>query len=119
MRRWILLFVAVLGLTFSAFGDEAVAGTWKGTFDTPNGAQENTFVLKVDGDKLTGSITGMMGTIEISNGKVDGDKVSFAINTDFGLISYRGTVKGDDMNLTLSAGEGQFKLDFVAHRAKS
>jgi hypothetical protein len=119
MRKWILLFVAVLGLTLSAFGDEMVAGTWKGTLETPNGAQENTFVLKVDDGKLTGSITSAMGTMEITNGKVDGDKVSFAISTDFGLISYTGTVKGDDMNLTLSAGEGQFKLDFVAHRAKS
>jgi hypothetical protein len=119
MRKWILLFVAVLGLTFSAFGDEGAAGTWKGTLETPNGAQENTFVLKVDGDKLTGSITSAMGTIDISDGKVDGDKVSFAINTDFGVISYSGTVQGDEMKLTLSAGEGQFTLNFVAHRAKS
>lgn len=119
MRRWILLFVATLALTFSAFGDEGAAGTWKGTLETPNGAQENTFVLKVDGDKLTGSITSAMGTVDISDGKVDADKVSFAINTDFGLISYTGTVKGDDMKLTLSAGGGQFTLDFVAHRAKS
>ena len=119
MRKWILLFVAVLGLTLSAFGDEMVAGTWKGTLETPNGAQENTFVLKVDGEKLTGSITSQMGTMEISDGKVDGDKVSFAISTDFGLINYSGAVKGDEMKLTLSAGGGQFTLDFVAHRAKS
>jgi hypothetical protein len=119
MRKWILLFMAALALTFSAFGDEMVAGTWKGTLETPNGAQENTFVLKVDGEKLTGSVTGMMGTVDISDGKVDGDKVSFAISTDFGLIKYSGAVKGDDMKLTLSAGDGQFTLDFVAHRAKS
>ena len=119
MSKWILLFAAVLGLTLSAFGDEMVAGTWKGTLETPNGAQENTFVLKVDGEKLTGSIASQMGTIDITDGKVDGDKVSFAINTDFGLINYSGAVKGDEMKLTLSAGGGQFTLDFVAHRVKS
>jgi hypothetical protein len=114
-----LAFAAVLALTFSAFGQENAAGTWKATLDTPDGPQESTFVLKVEGSKLTGTISGGLGTIEIQEGKIDGDKVSFGIDTDFGLISYAGTVKGDEMKLTLSAGEGQFTLDFVAHRAKS
>jgi hypothetical protein len=119
MHRWILLLMAVLALTVTAFGQETAAGTWKATLETPNGAQESTFVLKVDGAKLTGSVSGGFGTLEIADGKIDGDKVSFTIHSDFGQISYSGAVKGDEMKLTLTAGEGQFTLDFVAHRAKA
>ena len=103
----------------AALGQENAAGTWKATMETPNGAAENTFVLAVDGAKVTGSISGMMGTVPITDGKLDGDKISFSINTDFGTISYSGTVKGDEMKLTLSAGGGQFTFDLVAHRAKA
>lgn len=103
----------------AALGQENAAGTWKATMETPNGSAENTFVLAVDGAKVTGSISGMMGTVQIADGKLDGDKISFSINTDFGTISYSGTIKGDEMKLTLSAGGGQFTFDLVAHRAKA
>lgn len=120
MRKWIVLMAMVLGLSFAALAEENAAGTWKASIDTPNGAMESTFVIRLDGNKVTGSITsGMMGTQQISDGKLDGDKISFSITTDFGAISYAGTVKGDDMKLTLTAGGGQFTFDITAHRAKS
>ena len=46
-----------------AWGGDA-AGTWKGSIDTPNGAIENTFVFKVDGARLTGTVDiGSMGQV--------------------------------------------------------
>lgn len=119
MRRLILILMAVLGLSAAAFGAEQASGTWKATLDTPQGSQENTFVLKEDGGKVTGTISGgMLGSVQISDGKLDGDKISFSITTDFGTITYKGTIKGDDMNLTLTVGDGQFTLAVAAHRAK-
>lgn len=119
MRKAIVIVTAVLGLAFAALGAEEAAGTWKATLETPNGAQENTFVLKVDAGRITGTVSGgMLGTVQISEGKVDGDKISFSINSDFGVIRYSGTIKGDDMKLTLVAGDGQFTLDLSAKRSK-
>ena len=119
MRRLIFVLTVVFGLAFAAFGAEKAAGTWKATIETPQGRQESTFVLKEDGGKVTGTVGGgMLGTQQISDGKLDGDKISFSITTDFGVISYKGAIKGDDMNLTITVGDGQFTLDVVAHRAK-
>jgi hypothetical protein len=119
MRRIFVMIIAVCGLAFMAIAAEDAAGTWKATLDTPNGPAENTFVLKVDGDKIAGTVTsGMMGTQQISGGKLDGDKITFSVTSDFGVITYAGNIKGDDMKLTLTVGDGQFTLDLTAKRQK-
>ena len=72
---WILALMAVFSLAVLAAD---ASGTWKASIETPNGAMENTFTFKVEGDKLTGTVTmGQMGEGPISEGKVDGDDVTF------------------------------------------
>jgi len=65
-----------------------------------------TFDLKTDGSKLTGKITMQFGdmearTMDITEGKVDGNKVSFAttMETPNGSMkmTYTGTVEGDTL----------------------
>jgi hypothetical protein len=63
------------------------------------------FDLKSEGDSLTGSVgNDMMGEIEIQDGKVMGDEVSFVqtmMRGDFEIrIQYTGKVMGDEMELT-------------------
>jgi len=120
MKKLFLTVAIVLGMSFMALAAEDVSGTWKGTAETPMGAQVNTFVLKADGNKLTGTISNdMQGSQQIAGGKIDGDKVSFSVTTDFGVITYVGTVKGDSLKLTLTVGDGQFTLEISATRVKS
>jgi hypothetical protein len=120
MRKIIILFMAILVFTCAALGAEDAAGTWKATLQTPNGAEENTFLFKVDGGKVTGTVSGStLGSIQIDEGKVEEDKISFSITSEFGVIRYSGTIKGDDMTMTLVVGDGQFSLDFNAKRVKS
>jgi len=120
MKQLFVVLIAVLGLSAMAVAAEDATGTWKATFETPNGSQVNTFVFKMDGSAVTGTISSeMMGTQQISNGKMDGEKITFSITTDFGLISYAGTVKGDTMKLTLTVGDGQFTLEVNATRVKA
>lgn len=117
MWKWILLIALTLGgASVIAGGGQDATGTWKAIVQGRNGPQESTFVLKVEGGKVTGSLNGMRGSRPISDGKIEGDRISFSINTDFGVIRYSGVVKGDEMKMTLTAGEGQFTLDFEAHR---
>ena len=40
--------------------------------------------------------------VKIEKGKIDGDKVSFEINMEFGPMAYAGTVSGDEMKLSIS-----------------
>ena len=103
MRRLIFL-LAVLAL--AAFAAD-ITGTWKGTIDTPGGTFDNTFILKADGATLTGTLQGGPGgELKIEEGKIDGDKVSFAVNMEFGKLSYTGAVSGDDLKLKVTFGGG-------------
>jgi hypothetical protein len=120
MKRFYFMLTIMLCVSFMALAAEDATGTWKGTMDTPMGSQTNTFVLKAEGDKLTGTMGNeMMGSLPISDGKVDGDKISFSITSDFGVIAYSGTVKGDTLKLTMTVGGGQFTLEINAARVKS
>jgi hypothetical protein len=97
--------LVLLAITAAAVWAADVAGTWKATAEGPNGTMERTFVFKVDGNKLTGETSSsMMGKSTITDGKVDGDKISFTItakmqDTDFKL-SYQGKVTGNEIQLT-------------------
>jgi hypothetical protein len=102
--RKLLFLLAVLALTASAAD---ISGTWKGTIETPGGSFDNTFVLKAEGAKLTGTLQGGPGgEMKIDEGKVDGDKVSFSVTMEFGKLTYAGTFSADDMKLKISFGDG-------------
>jgi len=107
MKR--LLFLLVLS-ALSAFAAD-VAGTWKATAEGPNGSMERTFVFKVDGDKLTGETTSsMVGKSTITDGKVDGDSISFTITVKFQdnelKLNYKGKVTGTEIHFTAQMAGG-------------
>jgi hypothetical protein len=120
MKKLIVLLTALLAFSFAALAAEDATGNWKASIDTPNGTQVQTFALKMDGGKVTGTIgSEMLGSKEIAEGKMDGDKISFSITSDFGVIRYTGTVSGDTMKLTITVGDGQFTFDITAARVKA
>ena len=84
-------------------------GTWTITVNSPMGPQPSTLNLAVDGDTLTGSQTAQGTTSPISNGKVDGDKISFTINVhDQFTLKHEGTISGDAIKLTMKSDQGDF-----------
>jgi hypothetical protein len=103
--RWIFSLAVLLMLTSIALAAD-VTGTWKGTMDTPMGAMENTITLKVAGDKLSGAVKTEMFEANIENAKLNGDKVSFVINMDFGTLTYEGALAGEDLKLNVTGPDG-------------
>ena len=90
-------------------------GKWTGQMKGPDGSGdfEISFTFKQDGAKLTGSVQGPQGDpIEIIDGKVDGDKISFAITIfDFAggtKITHDGTISGDEIKLNSKEEGGDF-----------
>ncbi len=84
-----------------------------------------TFDFHVDGTNLTGTVTTPRGDTAISNGKVDGDNISFDQALNFNgnsfTISYKGTADGDTIKFTRTFGGGGDRppQEFVAKRAAS
>jgi len=108
----LLCVCAALTLAFfasTAFAAD-VTGTWTGDMAGPNGDGFHlTFTFKQDGDKLTGTVTGPQGDpIEISDGKVDGDKLSFNVNVNGMVIMHEGVISGDTIKLTTKSDQGDF-----------
>jgi hypothetical protein len=76
-------------------------GKWTADIPGRDGATTTTtFTFKVDGAKLTGTMSGQMGDVDIANGKVDGDAISFTVVRTFGdntiTLTYTGKAEGGD-----------------------
>jgi hypothetical protein len=46
--------------------------------------------------------------IEISDGKVDGDKITFTVSFNGFTIKHEGTISGDEIKLTSKTDQGDF-----------
>ena len=96
------LALTTLLLTLGSVAALAADFGGKWTADVPgrNGnTQTITFNFKVDGSTLTGSVTTMRGDMDISNGKIDGDNISFDQVMNFNgnsfTMSYKGVAQPD------------------------
>jgi hypothetical protein len=72
-----------------------VTGTWSFTVESPAGTGNPTFVFKQDGEKLTGTYTGMLGKADVT-GTVKGDKIEFEFQASYEgqkfAVRYSGTI---------------------------
>lgn len=83
-----------------------LTGIWKGSFDFQGNPTPLTFDLKSDGSAVTGNVAGMgAAPVDIHDGKIDGDNVSFWVNTNYQGQTYAITFKG-------KLGNGQIDFDF-------
>jgi hypothetical protein len=100
-------------------------GKWTAEMQGRNG---NTMTvnmnLKAEGAKLTGTVSGRNGDTDITDGKIDGDDVSFTVVREFNgnqiKQNYKGKLDGDAIHftVTMEGGMGNGKpRTFDAHRA--
>ena len=96
-----------------------VDGKWVTSIDSPNGAVKIHYVLKAEGTKLTGTSEGPGGKpIALKNGKIDGNKISYSLDLDFGqgpaTFNYTGVVSGGEIKVHSEFGGNA--VDFVLKR---
>ena len=123
-----LLFVVTLMLVVAfALMAADITGKWVAEQPGRNGGppRQTTFDLKANGATLTGTMTGGMGggrrgggggggggaaaapqAREISDGKVDGNNISFTVKVDFNgqtmVSKYEGVLSGDELKLKVT-----------------
>ena len=103
IRTLLLGMLAVLFVSMPASA-ATVDGKWAGSLETPMGAIPVSYDFKADGATLMGTTgTPDGGQVAIKNGKVDGDKISFSVDLDFGgmafTLSYTGVVAADQIKI--------------------
>ena len=119
--KTMLRMVCCLGLLLALAMAADVSGKWTGDMPGRGGdATPTTFTFKVDGEKLTGSMTGPQGDIPLQEGKVAGNQISFSTTLDFGgnavKILYKGTMSGDQMKMTREREGGGQPREFTIKR---
>lgn len=107
------LFITTFLLIFGAIAVFAtdISGKWKGKVPGPDGADmELTFVFKVDGSTLTGTVGSEMGEIAISQGKVNGEEFDYVLDMNGMIIKNKGKVAGEDLKITSIGDWGETEI---------
>ncbi|MEE8244854.1 MAG: hypothetical protein V3R27_07650 [Pseudomonadales bacterium] len=82
-------------------------GTWNTIMNTPMGAQNGTMELKTDGNTLTGTLKSPQGEIELQDGTVDGDALTFKADITSPMamtLEFSATVEGDELKGDVKLG---------------
>lgn len=125
MKNLALLIDIALTFAFSTPTARAldVTGSWIADLSTPDGGNfQLAFTFKQDGSALTGTVQGPQGDpTVISDGKVEGDKISFKVSFNGMTITHDGTINasGDEIKLSTKSDSGDFTgRDMTLKRVK-
>nr|WP_295672277.1 hypothetical protein [Sphingomonas sp.] len=86
-----------------------VDGTWETIVKSPLGDQKSTLTVNSDGDSFTGSNAGAMGSVDITDGKVAGNTITWTMKMTVPMpmtLDCSATIDGD--TITGSVGAGAF-----------
>jgi len=122
MKSKLILLSVLLSIAVAVWASD-VTGKWTALIPGRDGQmRETTFNFKVEGDKLTGTISGRQSDFPISEGKVKGDDISFTVTQSFGgnevKSNYKGKVAGDEIKFTRTREGSDQSLEIIAKRAK-
>lgn len=99
-----------------------VSGTWKGAFDFQGNSVPVTLHLKEDGTKITGTVEGLpTSPVDIHDGTVDGDTVSFWVNTDYEgqtyKLVYKGKLAADAISFDFGTEDGSWSSPLTVKKS--
>ena len=83
-----------------------VDGSYDCVTKSPMGDQKSVFTVNSDGGSFTGQNAGAMGSLDVENGKVDGNKLSWTMNMKVPMpmtLECEATIDGDALTGTRQA----------------
>ena len=101
-----LLTVLIAVFAFTISHAQGISGKWKTSLESPQGSMELSFTYKVDGTKLTGTVTSPMGSQEINNGKVTENEFYYEIDMMENVMKFNGKLDKDIIKLAMKMPEG-------------
>jgi hypothetical protein len=109
---WIIAAVVCLVTNsgVAATQKSAAEGRWEATSNTANGPLTVTYTFEAKEQALTGTEESPMFSRSISEGKVNGDRISFKTTVNGNLIEHQGIVSDDKIQLRNFGPGGEFDL---------
>lgn len=115
-----------LGLSATSAHAADVTGKWTANMQMPGGdgdGMQIVFNFTQNGAALTGTVLGPQGDpTPISDGKIEGDKLSFKVEFNGMAIVHEGTINaaGDEIKLSTKSDSGDFPaMEMTLKRAKT
>src|SRR5215472_3377043 len=123
MKRALLL-TGLLALMTTLLTAADLTGKWTGQFDFNGQAVPLTFDLKSDGAALTGRVNGLpTENIELKDGKIDGNTVTFSAVTDYQgnavKLVFTGKISENQIDMTMGTEDGAFSVSFPIKKSAS
>ena len=84
-----------------------IDGKYDVTTKTPMGDQKGTLTLVADGDALTGTLSGDQGSIDLADGTISGDDLSWTANITSPMplkLEFSAKVDGDSISGSVKLG---------------
>jgi hypothetical protein len=105
----LVFFFTLSGFMTASAQNKNVAGKWQAEWNAGIGIMTCNYTFKVDGNVLTGNVSAEMnGTeseSEITDGKIEGDKISFTWVFDKTVkMVTTGNITGEEIKLTRKPG---------------
>jgi len=128
IKKLLSLTTILLAATLCLLAADA-GGKWAFEQEGRNGPVQVTLNLKTDGGVLSGTLTrpgrdGNAMETPISDGKIDGNNISFAVKREFNgnsfVTTYKGILDGDSMKIeiTMPGRDGNSRtMNVVAKRS--
>ena len=121
MKRALIL-PALLASAAALLLSADITGKWKGSFTGGDQERVLTFDFAARGDALSGTVSGMLDhPLEIKDGKIQGDAVTFWIQSEYQgqpvKLVYKGKVSAGEIHFTLGNEEGSWSTELVAKKS--
>jgi hypothetical protein len=123
MKRTLALS-GLLALVAALLAGADLTGQWKGSFEGGGETRNVVFDLKSDGTAVTGTVGGLSApgnALELKDGKLAGDKLSFWFTTEYNggdiKLVCTGQVAGGEIKFTIGLDDGSWSTDFVAKKS--
>jgi len=115
------VFVMVCSLAAALGAQSTLAGKWTGDEKSARGAVPVVLELELKNAEATGAVTlGQNPSQAIVDGKVNGDSLTFrtvtVLNGKEISVMWQGNVKGDELTIIRTFGEGGRKLPEIRMR---
>lgn len=82
-------------------------GAYECVTKTPMGDQQSVFTVRTDGDTFTGLNAGTLGSMEVEDGRVDGNTLTWKMQMKTPMpltLDATATIDGDRLTGTVNAG---------------
>ena len=87
----------------------SVAGSYDCVVKSPMGDQKSTLTVNIDGDSWSGTNSGAQGSLDIYEGKVDGNTITWKMDMKVPMpMTLEGTATVDGDTITGSVKAGMF-----------